>query len=101
MTAEEIAARMTEAQRCALRCMQSYAETDTPCRNARHLAAEMGGQYDAAIAKFIARELVKLGLAVCERGLVTSDGDFYGSGWCLTPLGQQVRAILESNHDRA
>lgn len=95
MTIAEIADSLSEAQRRAVSVMEAYSDSDTPCRNAKHLAQEMGSDYDAAIAKFVAQELRKLGLTECESGLVTSDGDFYGSGWLLTPLGMQVRAHLK------
>lgn len=101
MTAEEIAAGLTAREVAATCAMKTYSETDTPCLNAKHLADKMGSDWTPDEARLAARGLVKLGLAVCENGLTTSDGDFYGSGWCLTFLGMQVRAILESNHDRA
>jgi len=95
---QAIAARLSEAQKRAVLAMEAYSDSDTPCRNAKDLARDMGSDYDAGIAKFVAQELRKLGLAECETGLVTSDGDFYGSGWLLTQLGLAVRSILgESN----
>lgn len=95
MTAEEIVKGLTEAQKLALTVMQAYCDTDTPCKNALDLARDMGGHYDAGIAKFVAQELRKLGLVECERGLVTSNGDFYGSGWLLSRLGLEVRTLLQ------
>lgn len=101
MTDEEIAKGLTEAQRRAVQVMEDYCDSDTPCRNSRVLAREMTDiapddvWYDEHQAKFIARELVSLGLAEAETDLVTSDGDFYGSGWRLNETGLRVRAILE------
>ena len=102
MTDEEIAKGLTEAECRAVRVMEDYSDSDTPCRNSRDLAREMTAiapddvSYDEHQAKFIARYLVSLGLAEAETGLVTSDGDFYGSGWRLNKLGLRVRAILEA-----
>lgn len=90
-----IAAGLSEVQKLAVVSMDAYCDSDTPCRNAKDLALKMGGDWTRDDARCVARELVKLGLAECESGLITSDGVFYGSGWLLTEEGLRVRTILQ------
>lgn len=95
MSGEEArAARVAGQQRTALLVMMHCDETDTPCLSAKHLAER--SDLSIAASRMAGRELVKLGLAKCETGLVTDDGDFYGSGWCLTDEGLATRKHLEN-----
>lgn len=71
MTAEEIAAGLSEAQKRAV------------------ISGGVGKAWSTTTA-------------LHKRGIVSIRTCFPdGQGIVLTPLGQQVRAILESNHDRA
>lgn len=97
MTDDPSAIEVAGQQRTALLVMLHYDETDTPCLSAKHLAER--SDLPLAAARMAGRELVKLGLAKCETGLVTDDGDFYGSGWCLSDDGLAVRKHLETNDD--
>lgn len=93
MTAEEIAAGLTEAQREAMLALYQ-----DPARHAPyHVFWRSKGNCKAW------RELAEI-------GFVTNEGDGFDlvitprrptAMVSLTPLGMQVRAILESNHDRA
>lgn len=95
MTAEEIAAGLTDTR-----------------RNYILAVAEAGGEYEPRHGK---AAFWALSNGLTDTVLHYADGgtalwgdpsrptmkSFRVGGQCLTPLGQQVRAILESNHDRA
>ena len=91
---DAIIAGMSEAQKRAATVLMSYHDCDTPCLNAKHLAERMETASSPDDARVAVRALVVTGLARVETGLVREDGDFYGSGWLLTPLGLQVRERL-------
>jgi len=89
MTAEEIAAGLTEAQkRAVLGAVARY--------SLGLISGTEPMQVNAGGAT----------VALCKKRLITERTIQGFSGrrsriYALTPLGQQVRAILESNHDRA
>ena len=77
--------------------MMHYDDSDTPCLSAKHLADR--ANISEQEARDAARAFVAAGLAEVETGLVNSDGEFYGSGWCLTDTGVTFRAALHAIGD--
>ncbi len=95
----KLAASLTDAQRRAVGVMRAQSEHDFSFVNSADLADRMGGEYTAEQARKVGRSLFKAGLFIANRGLVTEDGDFYGSGWALAEDGLALRAYLERNPD--
>lgn len=92
------AATLTEAQKGLLLVMEGDRESDTPYRSFADLGRMVGKP--RSVAGDIARYLRAIGLAQHQSGLVTDDGDFYGSGYCLTPLGLAVKQHLQQSEEQ-
>lgn len=85
MTAEEIAAKLTPVQRDAVLSLGEFVGCRWPCT------------FDGPFRGVSARRLNTLR----DMGLVWGRENYTTRYAGLLILGQQVRAILESNHDRA
>lgn len=88
-----IARSLSPAQRAILKTGTSEAESDYPYRSNRLIGLDCG--LDVPDVRAAVQVLRGVLLLKFERGLVNEDGRFFGSGHCLTPLGQSVRAIIE------
>ena len=90
--AQEVAAKLTKAQRAVIvHALGAY--DDFGYYNFRDAGERAGiSARDAADA---IRGLRSLGLVVFSRGLMTEDGEVYGSGYALNTEGLEVRRILQ------
>lgn len=93
MDAHTIAERLSKTQRRIVLESSSYKDSDTPYRSFRDTARHC--DVSAEEVPDACRELRKIGVMEFATGLMTEDGEPYGSGYCLTEgLGLEVRNIL-------
>lgn len=88
-----VAAGLTKAQRDVALAAKGLAETDTPYLSFKHLSELTGHAWSTV--REACRALREAGVMEYATGLQTDDGEMYGSGYCLTPLGLSIRAFLE------
>lgn len=92
MTPEQIAARLTPAQRRALLAMAATNASEELAVYFRTIVAT--GLIPASEVRRSVRSLARKGIAEYRRALWTEDGEPAGSGYGFTPLGLAVRAVL-------
>jgi len=95
--AERIAAGLSEAQKRVLAVLGHF-ESECGFTSFKHTAERCGMSVDEVAP--ILRQFRKDGLAVFETGLVTDDGEFYGSGYSGSDLGMEVQDLIEEAQSR-
>ena len=89
----KIAAGLSGDERKVLAVLGHY-ESESGFTSFKHTAERCAMPVD--IVAPILRDFRKRGLAVFASGLVTGDGDFYGSGYAVSELGCGVQEHIEN-----
>lgn len=91
-TIAEIAAKLTAAGK-AIICAMKGDDDDFGYMCFAAISVHSGVDRDVLVGSF--QHLKDSGLVRFARGLMTEDGEPYGSGYCLTERGLSVRAYLQ------